>query len=59
MPNGDGFQYAVGNYVSEGGKPLEGEGVEPDVEVKLTRAALLAGRDSVLEAALQWIQGTK
>ena len=24
LPNGDGFQYAVGNYVSEGGKPLEG-----------------------------------
>ncbi len=56
LPNGDGFQYAVGNYISEGGKPLEGEGVTPDVEVKLTRAALLAGRDPVLEAALQWIK---
>jgi carboxyl-terminal processing protease len=59
LPNGDGFQYAVGNYISEGGKPLEGEGVQPDVEVKLTRAGLLEGRDSVLEAALQWIQETK
>lgn len=56
LPNGDGFQYAVANYVSEGGKPLEGAGVQPDQEVKLTRAALLAGHDPVVDAALQWIQ---
>jgi carboxyl-terminal processing protease len=55
LPNGDGFQYAVGNYVSEGGRPLEGEGVRPDVEVKLTRAALLAGHDAVVDAAMDWI----
>jgi carboxyl-terminal processing protease len=59
LPNGDGFQYAVANYISEGGKPLEGLGVKPDVEVKLTRAALLAGRDPVIDAALEWIQGAK
>ncbi len=59
LPNGDGFQYAIGNYVSEGGKPLEGEGVLPDLEVKLTRDALLAGRDPVLDAALNWIKGAK
>jgi carboxyl-terminal processing protease len=55
LPNGDGFQYAVGNYISEGGKPLEGQGVKPDVEVKLTRPSLLAGHDAVLDAALDWI----
>lgn len=61
LPNGDGFQYAIGNYISEGGKPLEGEGVKPDVEVKATRAALLAGHDPVIEAAFNWIrtQGAK
>ncbi len=59
LPNGDGFQYAVGNYVSEGGKPLEGFGVEPDAAVKLTRAALLTGHDPVLDAALQWIQASQ
>lgn len=59
LPNGDGFQYAVGNYISEGGQPLEGEGVTPDREVKLTRQGLLAGHDAVMEAALQWIQGAK
>jgi carboxyl-terminal processing protease len=56
LPNGDGFQYAMANYISAGGKALEGNGVEPDVEVKLDRASLLAGRDSVVDAALNWIK---
>ena len=55
LPNGDGFQYAVANYISDGGKPLEGNGVTPDVEVKLTRQALLSGHDPVVDAALDWI----
>jgi carboxyl-terminal processing protease len=54
LPNGDGFQYAVANYISEGGKPLEGIGVIPDEEVKLTRQALLAGADPVIDAALRY-----
>jgi carboxyl-terminal processing protease len=56
LPNGDGFQYAIANYVSEGGQPLEGIGVKPDEEVKLTRDALLAGHDSAIDAALRWIE---
>src|ERR1043166_883407 len=56
LPNGDGFQYATANYISKGGKPLEGLGVTPDVEVKVSRQALLAGHDPVVEAALEWIQ---
>ncbi|HWZ29843.1 MAG TPA: S41 family peptidase [Bryobacteraceae bacterium] len=56
LPNGDGFQYAMANYISDGGKPLEGNGVVPDVEVKLTRQALLDGHDPVVDAALQWIK---
>jgi carboxyl-terminal processing protease len=56
LPNGDGFQYAIANYISEGGKPLEGIGVAPDVEVKLTRKALLDGHDPVVDAALEWIK---
>ncbi|HLM97808.1 MAG TPA: S41 family peptidase [Bryobacteraceae bacterium] len=59
LPNGDGFQHAVADYMSEGGKPLEGVGVIPDVEVKLTREALLAGRDPVLEAAIEWMHTRK
>jgi C-terminal processing protease CtpA/Prc len=43
---------------SVAGKPLEGIGVKPDVEVRLTREALLAGHDPVVDAALQWIERT-
>jgi carboxyl-terminal processing protease len=59
LPNGDGFQYAQASYTSESGKVLEGEGVAPDVEVRQTREALLAGRDLVVEAADEWIRSTK
>ena len=56
LPNGDGFQYATANYVSASGRTLEGNGVAPDEEVHLTRKALLAGRDPVIEAAIAWIK---
>ncbi|HTB20008.1 MAG TPA: S41 family peptidase, partial [Bryobacteraceae bacterium] len=59
LPNGDGFQYAIANYISEGGKPLEGLGVMPDVETPVTRQALLAGKDPALDAAVQWIESQK
>jgi carboxyl-terminal processing protease len=55
LPNGDGFQHAIANYVSEGGRVLEGNGVTPDVVVKLERKDLLQGVDDVLEAALTWM----
>lgn len=56
LPNGDGFQYAFANYISEGGRPLEGLGVTPDEVVAPDRAALLQGRDPVLDAAVRWIR---
>jgi len=56
LPNGDGFQYAIANYISEGGKPLEGLGVTPDVEAPITRQALLDGKDPALDAAVAWIK---
>lgn len=56
LPDGDGFQYAIANYISEGGRALEGNGVTPDVEVGLTRESLLAGHDAVADAALEWIR---
>ena len=59
LPNGDGFQYAIANYISEGGKPLEGVGVTPDVETPLIRQALLDGKDPALDAAVAWIEGQK
>jgi carboxyl-terminal processing protease len=56
LPNGDGFQYAMANYVSESGRQLEGNGVIPDVEVALDRRSLADGRDPVLDAALDWLK---
>jgi carboxyl-terminal processing protease len=55
LPNGDGFQCATANYISEGGKALEGIGVTPDVIAPPSRELLLAGRDAALESALHWI----
>lgn len=55
LPNGDGFQYAVANYVSRGGQPLEGFGVAPDFPVPVSRKSLLADGDPVLDAAVAWI----
>jgi carboxyl-terminal processing protease len=59
LPNGDGFQYAFANYVSAGGKPLEGDGVAPHEVAPPTRAALLAGTDPTLTAAVAWIRSQK
>lgn len=59
LPDGDTFQYAIANYVSESGKELEGNGVIPDVEAPLTREALLEHRDPALDAAVQWIRTQK
>ena len=59
LANGDGFQYAFANYISSGGKPLEGIGVAADTEVPLTRKALLERRDQALEAAIAWIRAQK
>src|SRR5207253_5087976 len=55
LPNGDGFQCATADYISEGGRRLEGVGVAPDVEAGPSRELLLAGRDAALEAAVNWI----
>jgi carboxyl-terminal processing protease len=59
LPNGDGFQYAIANYISEGGKQLEGAGVIPDEVAGPSRRALLEGRDPALDRALAWIEGSK
>jgi carboxyl-terminal processing protease len=55
LPNGDVLIHAWGDFVTGTGVRIEGRGVVPDVPVTLTRAALLDGRDTTLEAALAWI----
>jgi len=59
LPNGDGFQYAIANYVSEGGRQLDGAGVIPDETAGPSRRALLEGRDPALDRALTWIENSK
>ncbi len=56
LPNGDRFQYAFAAYVDFNGRSLEGEGVIPDVPVKLSREALLEGKDQALQEAEDWIR---
>ncbi len=56
LPTGALFQYAIGDFKTPKGTLIEGRGVLPDVPVKLARAALLAGRDISLEAAVLALQ---
>lgn len=55
LPNDDVLMHVVADLTVPGGQRVEGRGVVPDQPVPLTRAALLAGEDPVLRAALQWI----
>jgi carboxyl-terminal processing protease len=55
LPGGDVLQYAIGDFVTATGDRIEGHGVVPDTVLGPSRADLLAGRDPVLEAALDWI----
>jgi hypothetical protein len=55
LPNGDVLMHAVGDFVTATGQSVEGDGVIPDEAVPIAPAALAAGRDPVLEAALAWI----
>lgn len=55
LPNNDRLHYAFANYISFKGQTLEGHGVIPDEPVALSREALLAGNDPVLDAAVTWI----
>jgi carboxyl-terminal processing protease len=59
LPNGDALMYAIGDFVTSTGRRLEGVGVVPDEALELDRAALAAGRDTPLEAALRWIDAER
>jgi sarcosine oxidase subunit alpha len=52
LPGGAVMQYVVADFKTPKGVMLEGRGVQPDRRVVETRAALRAGRDPVLDAAL-------
>jgi carboxyl-terminal processing protease len=50
-----GLLYPIGYPRTPKGVPIEGRGVTPDVEVRLTRRDLLAGRDAQLDAAMTYL----
>jgi carboxyl-terminal processing protease len=56
LPTGALFQYAIGDFRTPKGTLIEGRGVAPDVEVRLTRRSLLDGRDAQLDAAIEQIK---
>ncbi len=55
LPNGYVLLHVVGDFVTSTGRSLEGAGVVPDEPIPLSIRTLVAGRDAVLEAALNWI----
>lgn len=55
LPNGDVMQHVVGDFTAPDGRRIEARGVIPNVQIRLSRAALLAGRDETFRAALAWI----
>ena len=55
LPTGALFQYAIADFKTPKGVLIEGRGVIPDLDVKRTRGALLAGHDAQLDAAVERI----
>ena len=55
MPNGDSFQYAIGDLEKPSGGRYEGEGVEPDVVVENRQIDYISGADLPLSAAVEWL----
>jgi carboxyl-terminal processing protease len=56
IPGGGQLAYSEMGFITPKGKRVEGEGVSPDIEVKLTQADFAANRDRALEAAVVFLQ---
>ena len=60
LPNGDILYHAIADFTSPTGKPVEGDGVKPDVVAPITLKALREGKDPARDAALAWaVQASK
>ncbi len=58
LPTGASFQFAIADFKTPKGVRVEGRGVTPDRKVQHTRRALLADRDSQLDAAVERIMAS-
>ena len=56
LPGGGQLAYSELGFVTPKGKRIEGEGVLPDIEIKLAREDMVFGRDRTLEAAVAYLQ---
>jgi len=56
LPGGGQLAYSELGFVTPKGKRIEGEGVVPDIEIKLAREDMVFGRDRTLEAAVAYLQ---
>lgn len=59
LPTGGALQHVISNFQTPNGVALEGRGVLPDITARLSRKALLAGRDPARERAIQFIKTSK
>ena len=55
LMNGTSLMYAFAQPIMPDGKVIEGRGVVPDIKVRLDRAALLEGKDTQLQAAVNYL----
>lgn len=55
LPNGDVLYHATADLLTPSGRRLEGQGVAPDVNVRVTREDLVRGTDPIRLAAMRWI----
>ena len=56
LKKGGNLSLSEFGFVTSGGRTLEGNGVTPDVPVKLTIKDIAAGRDTALERAEQYLK---
>ncbi len=56
IPGGGQLAYSEMGFITPKGNRVEGFGVMPDVEVKLTQADIIANRDRTLETAVAFLQ---
>lgn len=59
LPNGASFMYLVAQSLTPDGTVLEGHGVIPDIVLSLDRQALLEGKDTQLERAVEYIRNAE
>lgn len=55
LPNGWSYQYSIQKFLLPDGSSLDGIGHVPDIYVKNTASGIAAGRDKVVEQALDYL----